>query len=135
MYVNEDVRWGLVAVRFFAAPTPILPHGGGSRTAGDFALAVCRRTPPRPSTGRGGKSAGGRAAVVVFDGRRCVKAHPVVLGMGNAAVLRRIVEGFEQGLHALSFEFFLDADGLVFAGVGADEDEVVFVFAVDDFDR
>ena len=102
----------------------------------DLALAVCRLTPPRPSsTGGGGKSAGERAAVVVFDGRRCVKAHSVVWGMGNAAVLRRIVEGFEQGLHALSFEFFLDANGLVFAGVGADEDEVVFVFAVDDFDR
>ena len=127
---------GLGRCMFFAVPTPTLSHGGECRTAGDFALAVCRRTPPRPSsTGRGGKSAGGRAAVVVFDGRRCVKAHPVVWGMGNAAVLRRIVEGFEQGLHALSFEFFLDADGLVFAGVGADEDEVVFVFAVDDFDR
>ena len=63
------------------------------------------------------------------------RAHPVVWGMGNAAVLRRIVEGFEQGTHVLPFEFFLDADRLVFAGVGADEDEVVFVFAVDDFDR
>jgi len=54
VYVNEDVRWGFVAARFFAAPTPALPHGGGSRTAMLW------------------------AAVVVSDGRRCAKAHPMV---------------------------------------------------------
>ena len=45
VYVNGVVEWVLSLRGLFAAPTPSLPHGGGSRTAGDFALAVCGRTP------------------------------------------------------------------------------------------
>ena len=51
MYVNEDVRWGWVAACFFAASatTPMLRRGRGE------------------------------AAIVVFDGKRCAKAHAMVV--------------------------------------------------------